>query len=99
MTTAAEPQAPPAPPPTPANIPPIDASNPLLGETQAMIATALLDSTGGQRCALTIRTASTTLTVFLNQDDAKKWAEILRNAANQMSGSGLIVPTLGQVKL
>lgn len=44
---------------------PVDLGNQLLGETPAQLATALLDTPAGQRLALTIRTASTTLTVLL----------------------------------
>ncbi len=70
---------------------PVDQANPLLSETPARIITALLETPAGQRLALTIRTPSTTLTVLLGSQDAKTWAQLLTNAAAQMSQSGLIV--------
>jgi hypothetical protein len=59
---------------TPQQPAPFDAGNPLLAEVPAQLATALIDTPLGQRLALTIRTASTTLTVILGQADAKTWA-------------------------
>lgn len=96
MTTQAiEPPAPTAPPPAP----PIDNGNGLLGETPATLTTGLVNTPNGQRAALTIRTPSTTLTVFLGQQDARTWAEHLRRTAEQMTGGGLIIPQPGQVNL
>ena len=69
----------------------MDASNSLLGETSAQLSTALMQTPAGQRLALTIRTASTTLTVFLAAADAKVWGANVKAAADQMSTSGLIV--------
>ena len=48
----------------PQQAPPVDAGNALLAETPAQLSTALLGTPAGQRMALTIRTASTTLTVL-----------------------------------
>ena len=75
--------------------PPVDAGNPLLAETPSQLTTALLQTAGGQRLAVTIRTPSTTLTLLLGKADADAWAVNLKNAAVQMSGSGLIVAAPG----
>lgn len=74
---------------TPA-VPPVDQGNQLLAEVPAQLSTSLVDVPGGQRMALTIRTASTTLTVLLNGADAKSWAANIAGTASQMSTSGLI---------
>ena len=76
---------------TPTEPQPVDASNSLLGETPAQLSTALMQTPAGQRLALTIRTASTTLTVLLAAADAKAWGANVKAAADQMSTSGLIV--------
>ena len=76
---------------TPTEPQPVDASNSLLGEVPAQLSTALMQTPAGQRLALTIRTASTTLTVLLAAADAKAWGANVNAAADQMSTSGLIV--------
>jgi len=73
---------------------PFDAANDLLAETPAQLLTALIETPAGQRLALTVRTASTTLTVLLGAADAKAWAATLAQAAGAMSSSGLIVATV-----
>ena len=76
--------------PAPA-VPPFDAGNQLLAEQPANLITALVDTPMGQRMALTIRTTSATLTVFLAKADADAWVRNLKTTADAMSGSGLIV--------
>lgn len=71
--------------------PPVDTGNQLLGETPATLTTALMQTAGGQRLALTIRTPSTTLTVLLGKADADMWARNVSGTASAMSASGLIV--------
>ena len=71
--------------------PPVDIGNQLLAEVAALFTTAIVDMPAGQRLALTIRTASTTVTILLPGADAKKWAAQLAAAAGQMSGAGLAV--------
>ena len=73
----------------------VDAGNGLLAETPANLTTALVETPQGQRLALTIRTASTTLTVLLGAADARTWAGQVKGAADQMSASGLIVAAPG----
>ena len=73
----------------------VDPSNSLLGETPATLVTALVETPQGQRLVLTIRTASTTLTVLLAAADAKAWANQIKAIADQMSASGLIVAAPG----
>lgn len=70
--------------------PPLDTGNQLLGEVAALFTTAVVDTVAGQRMAVTIRTASTTLTVLLQGADAKKWAAQFTASAAAMSASGLV---------
>lgn len=72
-----------------------DLGNGLLAETPANLVTALVETPQGQRLALTIRTASTTLTVLLGAADAHTWSGQVAAAADQMSQSGLIVARPG----
>ncbi len=72
-------------------MPPVDQCNQLLGEVPSVMSTALIETPAGQRMALTIRTASTTLTVLLNDADAMEWASNLSSTAAKMSAAGLIV--------
>ena len=74
---------------------PVDPGNTLLSETPATLTTALMQTPQGQRALLTIRTASTTLSVFLGAAEAKTWASMLGATADQMSTSGLIVAAPG----
>jgi hypothetical protein len=76
---------------TPNQPAPVDAANALLSETPAQVTTALMQTPHGQRMALTIRTASTTLTVLLGGEDARNWGRHITSAADQMSVKGLIV--------
>lgn len=78
--------APPAPPA------PFDTSNTLLGEQPAQLTTAIVTApTGQQRLALTVRTPSATVTVFLAGQDARAWAARLTTDAGAMSVAGLVV--------
>lgn len=80
MTTPQEQQAAP-----PVEVPPVDVGNALLGETPAQLSCALVQTPGGQRTVLTIRTVSTTQTVFLAKADADQWAASIKAAAGAMS--------------
>lgn len=72
-------------------LPPVDQGNPLLTETPAVLVTTLMDTPAGQRLAMTVRTTSATVTVFLGGTDAKAWGAQLGDAAGRMSASGLVV--------
>jgi hypothetical protein len=63
----------------------------LLGETPAQLSTAVVQTPAGQRLAFTIRTPSTTVTVFLAGKDAKAWASNMSQVAGSMSANGLMV--------
>jgi hypothetical protein len=77
----------PAPPPAA----PFDAGNALLAEQPAQLVTAVVQTPAGQRLALTVRTPSATVTVFLPGPDAKAWAARLTTDAGSMSASGLVI--------
>lgn len=72
-------------------VPPVDPGNQLLAEVPALFTTAVLNTPNGQRMALTIRTASTTLTVMLQGPDARNWAKQFTATAESMSVAGLVV--------
>jgi hypothetical protein len=73
-----------------ADIPLTDAGNTLLGELPAQLTTDVISTAAGQRLVLTVRTPTTTLTVFLRGSDAKNWAAQLAAEAAAMSDAGLI---------
>ena len=71
--------------------PVVDAGNPFLGpDHPANLTLGKLTGPQGDRIILTIRQAGATLTVLLNQHDAKTWAAQLDRAAS--NASRLIVP-------
>lgn len=70
---------------------PFDAGNALLAEQPAQLITAVVQAPAGQRLALTVRTPSATVTVFLAGKDAKAWAARLTQDSGAMSESGLVV--------
>ncbi len=73
-------------------VPPYDPGNTLLGGTPAQLSCALVPTEAGQRLALTIRTVSTTQTVFLDRQDADLWASQIKAAASAMTGLILAGP-------
>lgn len=72
------------------DVPLFDEGNKLLGELPSQLTTDVIDTPSGQRLAMTIRTPTTTLTVFLRGSDAKSWARQLVSESAVMSDSGLI---------
>lgn len=70
---------------------PFDTGNVLLTEQPARLITAVVDTPAGQRLAYTIRTPSTTVTVFLAKGDVENWAKQGADAAGKMSAAGLTV--------
>lgn len=65
---------------------PFDFNNPLLGETPAQLTSTVIPTANGQRLAVTIRTGSTTITVFLSREDATAWADNIATGAKKVSG-------------
>lgn len=76
---------------------PFDPANQLLSETPAQLNIAVMDTPAGQRLVMTVRTASTTVTVLLQGADAKSWAAQMTRAATAMSGTGLVVAGNGHM--
>lgn len=70
---------------------PFDPTNRLLGETEAEMTVGIAQTPGGQRLAVTIRTASTTLTVFPDRAVADAWRGMIAAGIGKMNG--LILPT------
>lgn len=77
----------------PADPPPFDMGNRYISEVPAECTTGLVKTPGGQRMALTIRTTSATVTVFLAKDVAERWRDQISAEISAMSG--LILPGSG----
>lgn len=75
----------------PGQVPAVDPGNGLLSEVPAQLTTALVTTPAGQKLAVTIRTTSATVTVFLGGADAKLWAQQLAKDAALVPGAGLVV--------
>lgn len=85
------------PPGAPVNL--LDTGNPLLAQGPARLDTGTVwqPGGGGQVGVITVRTPSSTQTVFLSPGDVKTWAKIIAALAESMSSSGLIVPGNGHI--
>ena len=81
------------------DIPLLDEGNKLLGELPAQLTTDVIGTAAGQRLVLTVRTPTTTLTVFLRGADAKNWARQLAAESSVMSDSGLIAAGNGSANV
>jgi hypothetical protein len=77
----------------------VDPGNPLLAQVDVKLDTGTMwqAGAGGQIGVVTIRTASTTLTLMLTPEHVKTWAKLFTGLAESMSGSGLIVANGGQI--
>jgi hypothetical protein len=70
--------------------PVFDTGNQLLTDGPAQLVTAPIPTPAGQRLALTVRTGSTTVTVFLTKADVANWRDQLATEHGKMNG--LIIP-------
>lgn len=68
---------------------PWDPANSLLQETQAQVTAQSVDTPNGPRTAVTVRTASTTVTVFLAKGNALDAAEKIASEARKLPGLSL----------
>jgi hypothetical protein len=69
---------------------PFDTGNTLLSIVPSEMTVSVQDTPIGQRLAVTIRTADTTLTVFLAKDEVSSWEGALASGRAKMTG--LIIP-------
>jgi len=67
-------------------IPPFDPGNQFLSIGDSSLTVSPQQTPLGQRLCATVRTNSTTLTVFLAKDEVDQWIEVLRTGKGQMSG-------------
>ena len=66
-----------------------DQGNLLLAQVTARLdATVVTEPSEAPKGVLTIRTASTTLTVILGAEDVRMWGDIITGLAGQMGGPG-----------
>lgn len=74
-------------PQAPNTMPFIDPNNPLCGPGPARLDTGVIQHpTDGKMGIATVRTPSTTLTLVMQPDDLRGWAESLKNLADQIEG-------------
>lgn len=66
--------------------------NSLLSQVTARLETGSITQPGNTRGVLTIRTASTTLTVILTREDVRKWADVISSLADQLGAPRNVQP-------
>jgi len=76
----------------------MDVGNELLQPSPAAISTGIITTTQGRRGALTIRTASATMTVFLLPQDCDSWSEIIAALGREVAkpATPKIIPATAQ---
>lgn len=67
------------------NTPAADPGNLFLSEGPSGLSSTVISTPAGQRLMLTIRTPSTTLTVFLQKPMGEEWVKVIQNGLDQMS--------------
>ena len=73
---------------------PYDPANPLLASGPSQLATGIFTSPDGLKAgALTIRTPSATVTVFLSTEELRAWSATIASLADRMSRPGVIAAT------
>lgn len=76
-----------------------DAGNPLLDRAAVRLETGSLETPDGTLGIITIRTPTTTLTVFLPAEDIRSWTGVLAELGDQVNGTSLIRPAPQDVSL
>jgi hypothetical protein len=77
-------------------VPLLDAGNSLIAQVPAQLHTGMVSGPAGKIGVVTLRTTSTTVTVFLSAVDLRTWAELLTGLADKMSG-GLTQATAADI--
>ena len=72
-------------------VPVADPGNPLINKVPCKLDTGKAQTPIGELGVVTIRTATTTLTVLLDGNELKDWVKILTALSSQTSSNGLIV--------
>lgn len=70
----------------------VDSGNSLLAPVPARLETGTIESPSGKLAVLTIRSATTTMTVMIGVKDLRNWTGILGALADSMAMSGSVVP-------
>jgi hypothetical protein len=82
--------------PAPDTAPPVDLGNALLRPADAQLALAQVTIADQPLVVVTIRTATTTLSVHLAPEDAVRWGtQLTATGRGTGGGGGLIIPTNG----
>lgn len=66
-------------------MPAADPGNPFLSTGPCGLTSTVIDTPEGQRLMLTIRTPSTTLTVFLEKSHGQSWIDVIKDGMNKMT--------------
>lgn len=74
----------------------IDTGNPLLARVPVDLKTGAVETPAGKLGVLTLRTSSSTLTLFLSAGDLRDWTRLLTELANQLTG-GIVPATAADV--
>ena len=67
------------------NVPAADPGNQFLSEGPSSLSSTVINTPNGQRLMLTVRTGSTTLTVFLEKQMGESWVKVISDGVTQMS--------------
>lgn len=65
--------------------PPADPGNMLLTEVPSELSATVIDTPAGQRLMVTVRTPSTTLTLFLQKQMGESWIKVLQDTTGRMT--------------
>jgi hypothetical protein len=80
-------------------LPPLfDTGNTMLARVQCNLVVGKIPTPDGERGVATIRTQTTTLTVILDKAEAMRWQDTLRELAESLSGTALVLPDRGQAQ-
>lgn len=74
----------------------LDPNNPLLASTPVSLETGSLDTSAGKVGVATFRSNTTTLTALMGEADARDWARIFTELADQLA-SKLVTPGAADV--
>ena len=77
----------------------LDVNNPLCAGGPARIDSGMIGTEQGKMGVITFRTSSTTLTVVMNADDCRNWADHINGLADALDGGGtkLVPAGMGDV--
>ncbi|SRR6266568_9426861 len=82
----------------PQQVPLVDAGNQMLSPVEARLDAGTVSTPAGVMAVITIRTASTTLTIMLGRNDLQTWLGVLNGLTGKMGGA-LVPASPGELSL